>query len=80
MHNITGIFNNILDKIINPQNVIFVDVRSGLKLDQSGLEITNLGIGVWFVGKQAPRFEDFLFDFIQKYKGISGANLALVNL
>jgi Cystathionine beta-lyases/cystathionine gamma-synthases len=44
MHNRTKIFDHLIDKIQNIKNVILCDIRSGLKLDQEGLELSNLGV------------------------------------
>lgn len=80
MHNVTKIFSRISTKLKDIENIILIDVRSGLKLDQSGLELTNLGIAVWFINQNSGQFSDFLFDFIQKYKGLSGTNLPFIDL
>ena len=52
MHNKTKIFEHLQDKISSKKDVIYVDIRSGLKLDQFGLELLNFGIVEWFVHKK----------------------------
>jgi hypothetical protein len=36
---------------------LLVVVRSGIKLDQAGLELTNLGVVEWWPGRGHPRYE-----------------------
>lgn len=76
MHNKTKIFEHLQDKISSKKDVIYVDIRSGLKLDQFGLELLNFGIVEWFVHKKNVRLKNILFSYISKYRGFTGTNLS----
>lgn len=80
MHNITNILGNIKNKISNINNIIFFDIRSGLKLDQEGLELTNLGICTSFVTMRNQKLFTMIKNYIEQYKGITGNNLSLDSL
>ncbi|QFY04160.1 hypothetical protein LA664_02110 [Lactobacillus amylolyticus] len=76
MHNRTNIFQNIIKKISNIRNIVFCDIRSGLKLDQEGLELTNLGICTVFISKQSNNFFEAVKRYIEQYKGLTGTNIS----
>ena len=80
MHNRTKIFDHLIDKIQNVKNVIFCDIRSGLKLDQEGLELSNLGVSTIFVSKSNVQLIEAIRRYIEQYKSLTGANLSFYSL
>lgn len=76
----TSILNYIQDRLINKYNVVFIDIRSGIKQDQLGLELTSLGVATWHVSSRNKLFSEILFNYIQKYKDISGENISYEKL
>ncbi|RMC47358.1 hypothetical protein [Lactobacillus sp. ESL0228] len=80
MHNVTNLLENIKNKISNIDNIIFFDIRSGLKLDHEGLELTNLGICTSFVTIHNKPLFTMIKNYIEQYKGITGNNLSLASL
>lgn len=80
MHNRTKIFDHLIDKIQNIKNVILCDIRSGLKLDQEGLELSNLGVSTIFVSKSNVQLFEAIRRYIEQYKSLTGANLSFYSL
>ncbi len=77
MHNYNELFEGINKELkSNKKNVVFINVRSGIKMDQQGLEIGNLGVATWYVHKKNSKYAKMLFDFIDHYKGILGDNIS----
>jgi hypothetical protein len=75
MHGQTHLVERLNNRL-NNKVVIFIDVRSGLKLDQEGLELSNLGVAEWFVRNNYNHFYKESMSFIRKYKGLCGANIS----
>lgn len=80
MSNQTRIFNILKDKIKNIENTIFIDIRSGLKLDEEGLELSNLGIATVFVSKSNENLFKIFKNYIEQYKGLTGTNISFYSL
>ncbi|QNQ81452.1 hypothetical protein [Lactobacillus sp. PV034] len=80
MHNKTKIFDELKNKIYNLDNVVLCDIRSGLKLDQEGLELSNLGICSIFVSKNNMNLFQIVKRYIEHYKNLTGANLSFYSL
>ncbi|WP_288646381.1 hypothetical protein [uncultured Lactobacillus sp.] len=80
MHNKTNIIKGLIKSIDNIDNVVFCDVRSGLKLDQEGLELSNLGICTIFVSKGNIEFFEAIKRYIEQYKNLTGTNLSFHSL
>lgn len=76
----TRLFNILESKIKNNQNIIYIEVRSGIKQDQFGLELTNLGIATWYISKKNRDFRNCLFQYIQTHKDIVGDNISYIKL
>lgn len=72
----THLFSIIESKIRNNQNIIYIEVRSGIKQDQFGLELANLGISTWYISKKNKNFGDCLFQYIKTHKDIVGDNIS----
>lgn len=80
MHNCTNLLAYMEKRLVRAENVIFIELRSGVKLDQLGLEIENLGIASWYVHKCNASYADVLFNYINYYKGIIGDNISFSSL
>ena len=72
----TTIFEVLRKKIKKEFNVVFIDLRSGIKQDQFGLEFENIGIVTWHVHKKNISYAENLFQYIKHYKNISGENIS----
>ncbi|BDR58365.1 hypothetical protein [Xylocopilactobacillus apicola] len=79
MHNKTEILEQLSKKIKDYKDTVFVDVRSGLKFDEDGLELSNLGIAEWFVHKSQESFFNKLEKILKNYRNITGANLSYIS-
>lgn len=80
MHNKTSILSELSKRINNIRNIVFCDIRSGLKLDQEGLELSNLGICTIFISKENIRLFKLIKNYIEQYKNLTGANLPFYSL
>lgn len=80
MHNKTNILKTLIKNIHDINNVVFCDVRSGLKLDQEGLELSNLGVCTIFVSKNNIKFFEAIKRYIEQYKNLTGTNLSFHSL
>lgn len=76
MHNYNKLLLNIEKNLLRKKNVIFIDIRSGIKMDQLGLEIANFGVATWYVHVENIKYAEFLFSFIGQYKGLVGDNIS----
>lgn len=76
----TKLLDYIQSKLMNVHNVIFVEIRSGVKQDQFGLEFASLGVATWHVSCNNKRFSETLFKYIKNHKDISGENISYEKL
>lgn len=66
----TKLLDYIQSKLMNIYNVIFVEIRSGVKQDQFGLEFAGFGVATWHVSYNNELFSETLFEYIKKHKDI----------
>lgn len=75
LHSDTELFSKIEDKLSEKKKIIFISFRSGIKLDQQGLEIGHLGIVTWYINQENRRYAENAYEFIETYKGVLGDNI-----
>lgn len=80
MHNRTSILSKISERINNINNIILCDVRSGLKLDQEGLELSNIGICTIFISNKNLKLFEAVKNYIEQYKSLTGTNISFQSI
>lgn len=57
-------------------NVILINLRSGLKMDQQGLEFSNVGIASFYFPKNMEHLVENIHDYLEGNRGILGTGLS----
>lgn len=65
---------------VNNKKIIFINIRSMVKLDQEGLELCNMGFAEWIFNEKYQDFANYTNEFILRFKGIMGENVNLREL
>lgn len=68
--------DSIIEKINSLDNIIIVNIRSGLKLDQEGMEISNFGIVTYYFSKSTKILLESIRLFLEKNRGIYDNSLS----
>ncbi|MDC3424430.1 hypothetical protein NC797_07900 [Aquibacillus sp. 3ASR75-11] len=66
----------ILDKLKRKKNLIIINIRSGLKLDQQGMEFSNCGLANIYIEKSSSKIKDYIQKYMIKYRKITGTGLS----
>ena len=69
-------FSEILTAFISKPETIFIQINSGLKLEQQGLELSNLGIASIFLHQKVSKsISNYFVMAIKRLRGLQGLNL-----
>lgn len=68
--------DKILKKLHHKENVIFVNLRSGLKLDQQGLELCNCGIVDFYINSKHQKISDYSKEYLTKVRNVNGSTIS----
>lgn len=72
-------FDEVLRLLKNYRRLIIIFFRSGLKLDQQGLELINLGILSLYLTSDLYYIKNSLLDFMQENRSRTGLSLSLMD-
>lgn len=67
-------------KKIESDNIIVVEIRSGLKLDQGGLEFSNIGLLSCYTSEKYFEFNSRLNYYLTRVRSLMGTNLSYLEI
>lgn len=67
--------SEILNKLKHKKNLIIVNLRSGLKLDQQGLEFSNCGLIDIYLSDSLQKLQEYIYSYLVNYRRLSGTGL-----
>ena len=73
-------YDEILNLLKNHNHIITIFYRSGLKLDQEGFDLINLGIASLYLSHDIEDIKETLLDFMQSNRSYTGTSLSLMEL
>lgn len=73
-------YDEILNLLKNHNHIITIFYRSGLKLDQEGFDLINLGIASLYLSHDIEDIKETLLDFMQSNRSYAGTSLSLMEL
>ncbi|MCM3005883.1 hypothetical protein [Priestia koreensis] len=67
---------SILSKLKKKKNLIIINFRSALKLDQQGMEFSNCGLFSLYLEENLIKIRDYIQNYMTQYRKIAGTGLS----
>ena len=68
--------NKILNELITVPNILIINVKSSLKMDQQGWELVNSGVISVYLNPQLLKLKEYIYTFLVEYRKLSSSSLS----